>query len=383
MVAGRFLQGMAAAALAPSALSLLVHNTEDAAARAKAVSLWSTSAMLATLVGSAVGGLLADHWGWRSIFALNVPIGIVVYVVGAKTIDESADPEHTALDPAGQLLGALWLATSSWGLIEGGRRGWATPPTITALGLAFAAFAAFLAVEMRQERPMLPLALVGDREVAKTCLIAFVIGFAPVSVYVFIPIYMQQVEGHSAATTGVLLMPMALANGVASLVARGWIAQRGPHSPMIVGTALAAAGMIPILLLRPGSGYPLIVVLLVVLGASLGISMPATNNAAIAAVPPHRSGLATGLLSAVRQTGYLLGIAVHGAVLAAVASSGATSARAGHATGADFTAGLHLIAAVSGILCLLAASAGRSGWAVTRTSKPGLFVAYIRAVPAS
>ena len=159
MVAGRFLQGMAAAALAPSALSLLVHNTEDAAARAKAVSLWSTSAMLATLVGSAVGGLLVDHWGRRSIFALNVPIGIVVYVVGAKAIDESADPEHTALDPAGQLLGALWLAALSWGLIEGGRRGWATPPTITAFGLAFAAFAAFLAVEMRQERPMLPLAL--------------------------------------------------------------------------------------------------------------------------------------------------------------------------------------------------------------------------------
>ncbi|MEQ0565400.1 MFS transporter [Amycolatopsis sp. NEAU-NG30] len=195
LVIGRFVQGTGAAITVPGTLSLIAQGFPEQGQRARAIGVWSMVAGLAAIAGPVLGGALVDAFGWSSIFLINLPIGLVAVVVAVRSVTESADPDHASLDPAGQVLCVAWLGLLLYGLINAGTAGWSGAGTVLPL-------AGFLVVEVRQDRPMLPVRLFRHPPFAGANTASFLLGFSVLSALFFLPLYLQQVQGVSAAGPG-------------------------------------------------------------------------------------------------------------------------------------------------------------------------------------
>lgn len=326
LIASRAVQGLGAAVLIPGTLSMVMQCFPEPATRARALGLWSTlGGGLSFLLGPTIGGLLADHFGWASIFWINLPIGLLAAVLTARILPESADPAHAALDPIGQLIIAL-LAGSVVGII------------------------ALILFEARHPQPMLPVRLFRERAFGLVSAASFVLGFGAYGIFFFLPGFFQSAQGHSAAVSGALMLPMSVSLGLTPLLAGRWVARSGPMLPMFAGYLAIGVSLIGLLALSPSTGAVLVGVLLFVLGTGMGLAIIATNASGMAAVPRQRSGIAGGVISAGRQCGQTVGVALLGSLIAArVADPHASYAVA-------FTAGLRLSGLIAGALTLVIAA---------------------------
>lgn len=351
LIAGRVIQGVAAAVVVPGSLSLLALGFPDEGNRAKAIGGWSTVGGVSSLGGPVLGGLLVDTFGWPSIFLINLPLGVVALVAGLRYLPESADPAHADLDPAGQLLGVLWLGGLSYGLINAGTHGWATPSTVLPLGIAAAGLVLFLFVELRRPHPMLPIRAFAELRFTTPNVAAFALGFTVFSMTIFLPAYLQQAQHHSAAGVGVMMLAPAVVTTVVPLVAGRWVSRTGYRGPMTTGLLVITAGLATMLAVHADSGYPLVAAVLVLLGVGYGLTLPSSNAAMMAATARQRTGSTAATVNAVRQTGTSLGIALLGSLLATqLAHLGGRSYE--HA----YTDGLHVMAIVAGAVSLGAAA---------------------------
>ncbi|WP_131736816.1 MFS transporter [Actinomadura roseirufa] len=357
LVAGRVVQGAAAAVIVPGAMSLIAQARPEPAGRARMIGWWSTVASLSVGLGPLLGGVLVDVAGWRSVFWIDVPVCLAVLVLGASGLAESRDPAHAALDLPGQVLGVVWLGSLSYGLIEGGRLGWTSAAPATALVVAVAALAAFVAVELRARRPMLPIRLLRDGRFAAANGAALLLGLGAYGIFFHLSPYFQEVRHGSATGAGLRMLPMALGMSPLGAVAGRLTARHGPYGPMagafgpygpMAGAfALIAASLLAMAaVLGVGTPYAVPAVPLLCLGAGIGVVLPPLNASALAAVPRERSGAAAATVNAVRQTGTALGIAGQGAILAARGGGGAG--------GAGFTSGLRVVAAAAGAISVAA-----------------------------
>ncbi|MFB9902663.1 DHA2 family efflux MFS transporter permease subunit [Allokutzneria oryzae] len=314
LLVGRFVQGAGAALLVPGSMSLLSRNCPDPATRSRMMGLWGTVASLAIVIGPVVGGLLVGAWGWQGIFWVNVPMGALAFALAWRSVPESADPEHVALDPLGQLLGIAWLVALCWGLIDAGQRGWSGLSTILMV-LAAVGLVVFVVVERRQERPMLPVRLFAGRRFSAATVASFLLGFGSYSMFNFLPVYLQQVQHHLPQEAGLRMLPLPLAIMAVSVLAGRLAAARGDRTPMLLGYSLIAAGLLGLCLLAPDSPYLAVGGLFAVIGVGTGLAMAPTSTAALTGAPPERSGMASAVVNASRQTGIVVGVAVLGAVL--------------------------------------------------------------------
>ncbi len=157
LVAGRAVQGIGAAALLPGTLSILITTFPDPKERAQAIGLWAGVSGLALAAGPVIGGVLVDTLGWQSVFFINVPIGILAFVVALRTVRESSNPEGRTLDLPGQGLAVLSLGSLVFALIEANDYGWTSPLILTLFAVGIVTQLAFLWVEARSKSPMLPL----------------------------------------------------------------------------------------------------------------------------------------------------------------------------------------------------------------------------------
>ncbi|MEV0373029.1 MFS transporter [Streptomyces sp. NPDC050636] len=321
LIAGRMLQGIGASAVTPGALSLLAQGFPDQARRARMIGLWGAVSALAVVLGPLLGGLLTQGPGWPYIFLINVPLGLIALVAGAKGIRESADPEHAATDPLGQILGVVWLAALTFVVIEAGHRGWTDPLILGLLAVAVLVFAVFVAVERHSPRAMLPTSLFADSRFTVANIASFVLGFGAYGTFYLLSLYLQQIQGTSAAMTGVKFLPYSIAIALCSTQAGRLTARFGPRGTMIGGYGLIGVGLLGLLVLSPTTGYVTVGVLFAVLGAGMGLAIAPTNAAALSAVPRQRSGAAASTVNAARQAGTALGIAVLGSVLSARATT--------------------------------------------------------------
>lgn len=156
---GRVIQGIAAAALIPGALSIITQAFSNDIERIKVIGIWSAVSALSLIIGPILGGFLVDTFEWSFIFMINLPIGLLTLLLGGLGIKESADPDKAALDPLGQLLSVVALAGLTYGLIEAGDMGWASLPTIAGLMIGGIAALGFVIVELNVPRPLLPIFL--------------------------------------------------------------------------------------------------------------------------------------------------------------------------------------------------------------------------------
>ncbi|XUL91432.1 MFS transporter [Streptomyces galilaeus] len=324
LLAGRVLQGIGAAALSPASLALLAAAHPVPQERIKAIGLWAGFSGIGLAVGPVAGGVLTDAFGWPAIFLVNLPIGLVLLLVGLRSLEEARNPHAPAIDVPGTVLSALGVGALTYGLIEGGARGWTSPVILGAFTAAVILLAAFVAVEARRSAPMLPLRLFRQRlfTVSNTAMV--VVGFALMGSSFFFSQFFVYVQGSTVLRAGLQTLPTSLAMVVVSLYAGRLAARHGFRVLVTTGLALAGLGLLALGTVHADTGYGNVWWRLAVVGTGFALAMSPLTGAAIQAVDPQEGGLASGISSTTRQIGAVLGVAVLGAVVRGRQSGGAS-----------------------------------------------------------
>jgi EmrB/QacA subfamily drug resistance transporter len=308
LIAARAVQGIGGAALAVTAFSLL-GAVYQGPALGTAMGVWGAVSGLGGAAGPMLGGALTAALGWRAIFLVNLPVTLLTLVLTVRSIgrgERAARP--AALDPAGMALFAVCAGALTAALTRAGRDGWGSPEVLAGLAAAFAALAAFAAVELRRRHPMLDLRLFRDPafSAVMVCVLASSAAFACL---VYTSIWLQSALGLGPVRAGLALMPMALTTFAVSTVSGRRVP---PRTAVSGGLLLSGAGCALQAHLDGGSGASSITLGLIVTGAGVGLMIPAMGAAVMTAAPPERRGMAAGAMTTFRQLGQTLGVAALG-----------------------------------------------------------------------
>jgi DHA2 family methylenomycin A resistance protein-like MFS transporter len=309
-VLARILQGAGAALFMPSSLAILRQAYPRAEERARAIGVWSALTAIAAASGPFFGGLLVDTLGWRSIFLLNVPLGIVAVAMTLRFVRASPRAVGGGLDVLAQLAAAASLALFTWALIERPVRGWASPVIVVAAMASLAGLRLFVFLERRSANPILPLRLFEDRTFSSTASAALLYAGAFFGSVLVLSLHFQQVRGDSPARAGLHLSAITLSFGLTSLLAGRLIARRGTRGPILAGLAALSVSASWAAALPPAAPFALVAPALMLMGIGAGFVAPAMNAAILASVPASLSGIGAGVLNASRQVGTALGVAV-------------------------------------------------------------------------
>jgi len=274
-------------------------------------------------IGPFVGGGLTELFGWRAIFLVNVPIGIVVLWMTHRGVSESRDPRPRRIDVPGQIMLISGLFLLILALLRGNEDGWGSAGIVAALAAAAALLVAFVIVEGRAREPMLPLRLMRRREFAGAQVAVFAIAASFFAVFLYLTLYLQTVLGMSPIQTGLVYLPGTFLVFVVS----GMTAQLGASYSAAkiasVGLALVAAGLALLLFCQVGSSWVVLLPGLLVTSVGTGLFNPTGSELALRALPAEQSGLAAGSNDTFRQTGVAVGIAALGTLVPASAAIGA------------------------------------------------------------
>jgi MFS transporter, DHA2 family, methylenomycin A resistance protein len=315
LVGARLLQGAGTALAMPSSLTLLSSSFPDRAQRARMVGLWTAIVASAAAIGPMVGGLLTDTVGWRSIFLINVPIGIAGWL-GARLVIAPVPGRPGKPSLTGHGLGIAALALLAFTLIEGPRQGWDSA-WILVFATAVAA-TAFVLRERRSQRPVLPPGLFADRRFSAAVVAGFFLNCAVFGRFFVVGVYLQDGAGLTALWTGVLLFPVSLAYMVGNLLFAHVSRQFGASRPMILGFSAAAGASLPLVAVSAGMPYWLLALLLAISNVAAGIAVPGITATMLDTAGLEHANIASSTLQAVREVGSLVGVALAGAVLVAV-----------------------------------------------------------------
>ncbi|MFE2984970.1 MFS transporter [Streptomyces sp. NPDC059262] len=324
LVAGRVLQGIGAAALSPASLALLAAAYPVPQERVRAIGLWAGFSGIGLAAGPVAGGALTDAFGWPAIFLVNLPIGAALLLVGLRSLEETRNPGAPAIDIPGTALSVLGVGALTYGLIEGGARGWTSPMILGSFTAAAILLAAFVAVEARHSAPMLPLRLFRQRlfTVSNTAMV--VVGFALMGSSFFFSQFFVYVQGSSILRAGLQTLPVSLAMVAVSPFAGRLAARYGFRIVVTTGLALAGPGLLALGMVHADTGYGNVWWRLGIIGTGFALTLSPLTGAAIQAVSPQEGGLASGISSTTRQIGAVLGVAVLGAIVRTRQSEGAS-----------------------------------------------------------
>ncbi|WP_446038003.1 DHA2 family efflux MFS transporter permease subunit [Streptomyces sp. SID1121] len=328
LIVFRVVQALGAAALNPVAMAIIGTVHTEPAERARALGVWGGVIGLSLALGPIVGGALVDSpAGWRWIFLINVPIGIAALLVTRRVVPESRSPFPRRFDPFGQVFVTTGLAALTLGIIEGPTLGWLSAPIAVAFAVAALCLTGLLLYEPRRAEPLIELGFFRSFPFAASSLTA-VLSFAALGSFLFLnSLYLQQERGYSAFTSGLLVLPLAVAGLVLGPVGGRVLAVRGPRIPLAVaGTGIGAAGVMLSVVDRATPVWFLLLAYTVMGIGNAAVGAP-VSQAAVAGMPRERIGVATGISSTSRQVGATLGVAVAGAVLAGGADGGTHGTR--------------------------------------------------------
>jgi len=338
LVAARFVQGAAAAAMMPSSMALLGQAYPDPVERARAVAMWAMGGAVASSSGPVLGGLLTLV-SWRLIFFINVPVGAVALVLLART---ARSPQRQApFDWIGQITAVLAMGGVTYGAIEGAA-GFTAPRVVAAFVVAVVALVVFLVVQARGAHPMVPLELFRSRTVT----IAVAVGFAFVVGYYGLPfvmsLYLQQLRGLSSLGTGLVFLPMMLVGAVLTPFSARLAEKLGPRLLITAGLILMTVGLVALGVVPASTPVWVLSALMILTGLAGPMVMPPVTAVLLNGVPAHRAGTASGVFNTSRQVGGALAVAVFGALLADQAS---------------FLPGLHTSLLIAAAVAIAAAAA--------------------------
>ena len=314
LIVGRALQGFGAAVLVPNSLALLNHAYPGEQERGHAVSIWAAGASLALTAGPLVGGGLIAIAGWRSIFLVNLPLGIAGLLLAWRYTNETPPSAQRQIDLAGQLAATVALGSLAGAIIESGALGWKSPIVLGAFALFVIASAIFLVVEAKAAQPMLPLTLFKNRTFSSTALVGLLINIAFYGLIFVLSLFFQQANGLSVLQTGLAFVPMMGAVFFPNLIAARVATRIGAANTIALGAGIAAASALALLRIDHDTQYGAAAVQIMAMGGGLGLLVPPLTSTLLGSVERSRSGVASGVLNAMRQTGSVLGVALLGSL---------------------------------------------------------------------
>jgi EmrB/QacA subfamily drug resistance transporter len=324
----RAVQGVGGALMFATGLALLA-ATFPPNERGTALGLWGAVTGAAVAVGPLIGGVLVDGIGWQSIFFINVPIGIAALVITFTRVAESRDPSPLPLDWLGTVLFSVALFALIFALIRGNPEGWSSGLIVGLLIASAVLFVAFVAVELRAQRPTFDLTLFRKPSFVGASLAAFVLSVSVFSIFLYLTLYLQNILGYSALGAGLRFLPITVVS-FAVAPASGKLAERwGVRWFLAGGLACSGGGLLLMSLVSTGDTWTVLLPGLLVAGLGTGLVNPALATAAIGVVHARRAGMASGINSTFRQVGIATGIAVWGVIFERRAVS-AFEAATGH-----------------------------------------------------
>ncbi len=286
----------------------------DEKQRGRAVGIWAAGASLALISGPLIGGGLIALIGWRSIFLVNLPIGLAGLWLSWRYATETTRHQQREVDLPGQAAAIAALGCLAGAIIEGGTLGWRDPFVIAGLAASAVLAILFVVQERRAPQPMLPLSLFRHRLFALTALVGLLVNVAFYRLIFVFSLYFQRVNGLSPFATGLAFLPMLGAVLPVNLVAARVAERIGAPATIAVGNAMAACGCLALLGIERGTSYWAIGAQLTIIGAGLGLLVPPLTSTLLGSVEKSRSGIAAGALNSTRQTGSVLGVALFGSL---------------------------------------------------------------------
>jgi EmrB/QacA subfamily drug resistance transporter len=352
LIAARAAQGLGAALLTPSALSVIT-ATYAGAQRAAALSAWGAIASGGAGAGLLAGGMLTTWLGWRSVFLVNVPVGAVAGLLSLRLVRPSPPVRgwRRRLDLRGTVLVVAGLAAAVYAIAGTAGYGWGSARTLLLLAASAGLLVAFALAERAARAPLVPPQAWRSRSLVTGSLVMFGVMGILAGTFFLNTVYLQDILGASPLRAGLEFLPLVAAVGVAAHLASRLLPRAGSRLVAATGLALIAGGALLLATLPAGAGYAAgLLPGLLVLGAGSGLAVPAASVTTMADAGAGQAGLASGLMMTAHEVGAALGIAV----LSAVAAAGAGQMLAGGGFAGGYR---HGFAVAAGIAAALAAAA--------------------------
>jgi EmrB/QacA subfamily drug resistance transporter len=319
LIAARAAQGLGAAIISPAALSIITNTFRDGAERNKALGAWGAVAGAGGAAGVLLGGILTEGLGWEWVLWVNVPVALISAAFAPALLAESRSESATRhFDTAGAVSVTAGLSLLVYAIVDATNAGWGSTQTVGLLGLSAALLAAFVAIELRSDAPLVPFRIFRLRTLTGANVVGLLVGGSLFSMFFFITLYLQQVLGYSPIEAGLSYLPLALTIIVASAVASQLVTRIGFKPVLVAGMGFIAVALLWFSQVSVGGGFASDVLgpsLLAAVG--LGFAFVTTTIAAVSGVREQESGLASGLINTSQQIGGALGLAV----LATIANS--------------------------------------------------------------
>ena len=308
LIWSRALQGVSGAAMFATGLALIgqdFHGQE----RAKAIAAWGATVGGAVAIGPLIGGILTSGLGWRWIFIVNAPIGVFAIWLSATRMVNQRDPGATSLDVLGLATFSAMMFLLEFGLIHADALGWHSRTILSLFAGAVVALVCFVAVEVRQSRPMFDLALFRKPGFTGVCVGTFAIGAGMFALLPYLTLYLQDDLGFSALSGGLRLLPATVLTFLVPLAIRG-VAEHLPAGLVFGGgLAITAAGLAALLVVNSTSSWVALIPGELLTGFGIGVANPSIARIGLGVVPPERSGMASGISNTFRIGGLATGVA--------------------------------------------------------------------------
>jgi EmrB/QacA subfamily drug resistance transporter len=316
LIAFRAVQAIGGSMLNPAALGIITNTFTDRASRARAIGVWDGVFGLSMALGPVLGGVLAGLAGWRAIFWANIPVGLAAIALTALFVPDSSVPRFRRPDPAGQVLVTVALGALAYAIIEGPGVGWSSPRIYGSFLLAAATLAVLAGYESRRQEPMIDPRFFRSvpftaATLTAVCAVAAMAGFLFLST-----LYLQDVRGFSALNAGLRMLPMPLVMAAFAPLAGLIVARRGARAPLLIAGAALMASSVALERMTDASSAAFLIAAYGTFGIGCGMVNSPITNGVMSGIPDGQAGLASGISSASRQVGQVLGVAVVGSILA-------------------------------------------------------------------
>jgi EmrB/QacA subfamily drug resistance transporter len=330
-------------------MSIIRNVFTDARERAQAIGLWGGVVGISMALGPVVGGALVTAAGWRSIFWINVPLGVLAIVLVKRVVPESRAEHPRRLDPLGQVLAMIGLATLTYAIIEGGDAGWSSTQVRVAAVIAAVACAAFVAHERRTPEPLIELRFFRSVPFTGATLIA-IAAFTALGGFLLVTnLYLQGDRGLSPVHSGLYTLPMAALAFLAAPLSGRIVGRRGARVPLVIGGLGLAGGSLILTQLTPTTATADLLLAYLVFGLGFGMVNPPITNTAVSGMPPDQAGVAAAIASTSRLVGISLGVAIIGSIVVSGERAAHTSVAAASHPGWWISVGCGLVVVALGL----------------------------------
>jgi EmrB/QacA subfamily drug resistance transporter len=326
LIAMRGLQGLGAAFMLPSTLSIIT-DVFERDERAKAIAVWTAVGGIAAGLGPVLGGLLVDHISWEAVFWLHVPV-VAMILVGVAIVPESRDSRQTPMDIPGAILGTGGLLAVVYGIIQGPETGWASAEILSIFAIGGGLLAAFAVVEARSSHPMLPVRYLKQRDFIGPAIVVTVVVIAMSGVFFFTTQFLQLVQGRSALMAGVAIAPVAATMMLGAGISMKAGPSVGPRALSVLGSLIVMGGLAVLTLIGVDSSFAVPIIGLALFGFGFGIVMPTVTDTIMAAVPVDEAGVGSSMNDTSREMGFALGVAILGSIVTSIYRSNVTESLA-------------------------------------------------------